>query len=231
MLSAETNIYEYEQLLMGQRTRFEVSFKGTPEENRAEVGNVWRYAVEHLLRWSPEVALRNLDSDTVKALYLDKTLEVDGIGYDLKKSYIKDYRFILQYAFPESIKYDLRAETIAEYEHVAGLGKWKNDYNEYKYAKRFFSGNNGILRAGILMRHVCNLYLGDMSKKDKYIFFANYSSACKWLDEKCLKTPLTSIYSSPLEYFHDSLPLSEKSEILYNACRLKYPGKNDKRIR
>lgn len=232
MLSAKTNIFEYEELLMGQRTRFEASFKGSPSENRKEVGHIWRYAIEELLGWTPEEALKNLDSDMVEALMLHLTFA--GLDYEPKKTYISDYRFILQYAFPESIKYDFVAETISEYEHVAKLGIWQNDDSKYKYAKNFFSDNNGTSRANILLRHVVNLYLGDLSLKEKYIFFAeDYGKAERWIKKKCLGAPLiTEMYSSPLEYFHRALPQSERSELLYNTCKLKYPQiKPEKRKR
>ncbi|MBP3784572.1 MAG: hypothetical protein J6I68_15105 [Butyrivibrio sp.] len=221
MLSASTNIFEYEELLMGQRTRFEASFKGTPAENKKEVGHIWRYAIEELLGWTAEEALKNLDSNIVKALMLNTTFA--GLGYEPKKTYISDYRFILQYAFPESIKYDFVAETIAEYEHVAGLGMWQNDPEKYKYAKNFFSDENGISRGNILLRHIVNLYLGDMSLKEKYMFFSQDSAkAKKWIRNHYLDAPLKT-YSSPLDYFHNALPPGERSDLLYNACQFRFP--------
>ena len=230
MLNARTNIFEYEELLMGQRTRFEASFKGSPTENKKEVGHIWRYAIEELLGWTPEEALKNLDNDMVEALMLHKTFA--GLDYEPKKTYVSDYRFILQYAFPESIKYDFVQETLSEYEHVAKLGMWKNDTEDYKYPKNFFGDNNGAARANILLRHVVNTYLGDMSLKEKYVFFADFIGARNWIKKYFLDTPVTTeMYMSPLEYFHRSLPQTERSELLYNACKLRYSQERPRRKR
>ncbi len=219
MLDERTNIYEYEQLLMGQRNDFQISFKGNAVENRVEVGNIWRYAITKLLGWTPQEALKYLTNEIVDALLLNKTFV--GLNYDREHTFIADYRFILQYAFPKEIKYDMYAEAIAEYERVAKLGIWKNDKSNYKFPKSFFTDENGPERAKILFRYAVNIYLGDTNPDDRYKFFANKSRATRWINAKKLSKPLKVMYESPLEFYHDAIPFREKDEFLYRALLLK----------
>ena len=213
MVTEAINIFEYEQLLMGQRLNFQLSFKGNDTENKKEVGNIWRYAITHLLGWTPEEALKNLNNETVDRLLLNKTF--CGLNFDREHSYIADYRFILQYAFPDKIKYDGYAETIAEYEKFAKIGKWSHDPANYKQPKRFFSDGDGIQRANWCLRYVTNLYMGDMTNEEKYRFFADTENAIEWIKGKNLLRAMDYLYEEPLPYFHAAN--SERDPFMYYA--------------
>ncbi len=219
MLDERTNIYEYEQILMGQRDSFQVSFKGTLAENQVEVGNIWRYAITKLLGWTPEQALKNLNNEIVDSLMLNKTFV--GLGFDREHSFISDYRFILQHAFPDEIRYDMYTETIAEYERIAKLGIWKNDKNNYKFPKSFFVDENGADRAKILFRYALDTYMGDYTIEEKYKFFADRIKATKWINSRKLGKPYRVMYSTPLDFLHDALPFKDKDMFLYNSLKLK----------
>lgn len=214
MISENLNIFEYEEVLMGKRQKFECSFVGTEREKYIEIGNIWRYAITHLLKWTPEEALVYLTDDIVKELHLDKTLK--AIGYEKNgRKCIVDYSFILQHAFPDKIKFDIRKEAIAEYEKIAKIGKWANDNEPFKYPKKFFLDCDGIIRANCLLLYVTSLYLSDMTISEQYEFFSDTSKAKRWLKKKCLDSPIKLIYKNPLEYFHDSLPYNQKDEYIY----------------
>lgn len=216
MLSEQVNIFEYEEVLMGKRKNFLCSFKGTERENCIEVGNIWRYAVTRILRWSPEEALRYLTTDIVETLCLDKTFS--GINFLPGNKYFPDYGFILQYAFPNQIKYDFKKETLTEYQHVAKLGVWTHDTGKYRYPKKFFVGVEGIQRAEFLLQYVVSMYLSHMTLTEQYDFFADTQKALKWLAKKKLDVPVKLMYNeSPLEYFHYSLEYKEKNVLYYWA--------------
>ena len=217
MVPESINIFEYEQLLMGQRLNFQLSFKGGESDNKKEVGNVWRYAITELLGWTPEEALKNLNNEIVDRLLLNKTF--CGLNFDREHSYISDYRFILQYAFPEKIRYDSYVETIAEYEKFAKLGKWAHDPSNAKQPKRFFSDGDGNQRASWCLRYVTDLYMGDMTIEEKYKFFADEEKAMEWLKGKALYRAMDYLYGTPLPYFHAAS--LEKDPFLYNAYLVK----------
>lgn len=218
MLTERLNIFEYEEILMGQKKNFVCSFKGGFKENCIEVGNIWRYAVTRLLKWTPEEAVAYMTDEIVDTLCLDKTFV--GIGFERSSRYISDYRFILQYAFPDKVHFDLRKQAIAEYERVAKLGTWANDETTYKFPKKFFLDTDGISRSAYLLTHVVSLYLGDLSLEEKYDFFSDQKKAAKWLSGKKLDMPLKLIFKTPLEYFHYSLPFDEKDNLLFYTGKI-----------
>ena len=221
MISEQVNIYEYEQILLGKRDRFEVSMQGSVENNRVEAGNIWRYAIEHLLHWSPKIAADYMTTEIVNMLCLDKTFS--AIGFKKTNNFVPDYKFIIQYAFPDSneCKLDIKYQAMEEYKHVAKLGKWAADCIPYKYPKKFFCGENGIERAKYLLRYVVNQYLeGTMSHAEMYAFFANRRKSKRWLVSKCLESPVTIMYETPLDYFHFSMPRKSQDDFLYNVHRI-----------
>lgn len=212
MLQERTNIFEYQEILMGLRTRFNVSFQGTEEENLVEFGNIWRYAISHLLRWTPAEAEKYLDENIVKLICLDKTLYVLG---DKERACFGDYKFALRYAFPDEIKYEFREETIDDYLKVAKLGKYENDKSVAKYPKKFFSNIEGMNRANILLNYLRNTYLSDMSTEQLYSFFADSTKARSWLKKKSLEDPIIKIYMSPLDYLHRAISNKERNNLFY----------------
>lgn len=218
MLDEYLNIFEYEEVLTGHKKDFLCSFKGNFKENCVEVGNIWRYAILHILKWSAKDAEKYLTDELVDKLYLYKTFV--GINFDRGHSYIQDYRFVLQYAFPDEIIYDKKAQAISEYEHVAKIGKWQGNKDIYKFPKRFFLDADGIERSKILLRYVISLYLSTLSTADLYKFFNDKTMATRWLQRKKLTVPLKLIFATPLEYLHDSLPYYKKDNIIYYNYRI-----------
>lgn len=223
MLSENLNIFEYEEVLMGKKKDFLCSFKGNLSENQIEIGNIWRYAITHILKWNARQAEKYLTDEIVERLMLHKTFS--GINFDKAHSYIQDYRFVLQFAFPGEVIFDKRKQAIAEYEHVAKLGKYKSDKGIYKYPKKFFLNTDGIERAQFLLMYVINLYLSDMTVPELYAFFNDKSAALRWLRKRKLDVPVRLIFVTPLEYLHYSLPSNKRNEVLYynyrigNLCR------------
>ena len=220
MVTESENIYEYEELLLGKRDRFEISLQAPLlRDRRIEAGNIWRYAVTHLLKWTPEQAAVYMTESLARMLYLDKTYEKTGFKKTIDGT--PDFRVLLSYAFPKRIRIDEKAEAIEEYKHKAKLEKWGNECVPYEYPKGFFIGKEGIQRATWLLEYVINLYLRDnMTNKDLYAFFAPKKKAKKWLASKDLDYPLKIIYKNALDYYHYSLAFEYRDDFLYNFHRI-----------
>ncbi len=216
-------IYEYEEILLGNKKDFDVTFLGVgqvvTERDFKIAGVIWRYAITHLLKWDAKTAEKYMTTEIVEKLKLNKVLT--KIGYKKKKMYAGNYQFILQYAFPDEIKFDKRARAIAAYQRKVHLGKWVGDKTEYRYPKKFFTGEDGIENSNIVLRYVINQYMGDMSTQELYDFFADERAAKEWLINKELGEPITIVYESPLEYLHYALPLSRQNKIEYFNHRIR----------
>ncbi len=240
-ITESTVIYEYEEILLGKKSSF-LSCLGDDEKNgsmsvvpmkeiKRRIGYVWRYAIENLLGWTPQQALVYITDDIVKQLCLDKTLK--KIGFNFKKEYAGHYEFVLQYAFPNEIRFDVREQAISEWErwrHGDRSGHWKNKKQKYKYPKNFFSDIYGIDRANYLMKHVVGMYLSDKSLKDQYLFFADKKDSRKFLSKHNLAKPIGIVYNTPLDYFHNALSPFERDNFLYYSLKLRdeYDKANEK---
>lgn len=214
------NVYEYEQILLGKEKKYIFSFKGTYEENLIEAGNIWRYAITHLLKWTPAQAETHLTGEIVHKLKLDSVYK--KIPIDPTKAFWSDYRFILQYAFPGEVVYSLRGETLTEYFKVCKMGRFVNDKSveNTRLPKMFFMDENGEKRARILLGYCINTYLSDMTCEELYSFFADKKEISKWLKQKNLFVPMQLIYGNPLDYLHETLPYIKKDDFLYYSNKL-----------
>lgn len=206
-------LYEYEDLLMGKRATFDIAFTESVEGNRKAAGIIWRYAIENLLGWTPEQALIYLNQDLVKTLKLDKTYKKIGYEYSTKKFF--DFRYILQYAFPESIRYDLEEDARSEYERVSKMGQWEDDEEPYKFHKNYFAGPEGAVRASVVLNYAISIDLSHLGTYGLYRFFGNKKNATEWLKKREIEVNVKSLYKTPLEYFHHSLPEDETNNIYY----------------
>ena len=216
MVDERVNIFEYENVLMG-KAKFMVSFKDPDNKlgNMIEAGNIWRYAITNLLHWTPQEALLYLNDQIIRALKLNKTYE--ALGIDSKCTNIPDYRCILQYAFPDEIKYDIKTEAIEGYERIIKAGKWANNTEKSKYPKGFFDGKDGITRSAAILNYAINNFLSYMTTEELYEFFAKKAQAKSWLTEKKMNVALKFTYESPLDYLHYSLPFNKKDNLYYYA--------------
>lgn len=221
MVEERLNIYEYEEVLLGQKESFTLSISGSESvtDRFIEIGNIWRYAITHLLKWTPKQAEVYMNADIVQFLKLDKTLI--KVDIDLTKVYYPDYKFILCYAFPKQIRYDEKVDAIEEYKRAARLGKYAGDEVPYRYPNKFFIDSLGIRRAGYILNYVIDLYMkGAYSPYERYKFFADTTKARRWLHQKKLKQPIEIIYETPLDFYHFSLPFVERDDFLYYAYTL-----------
>lgn len=216
LIAEELSVFEYQEILMGRKRDFTSTFRGTLRDSYIEAGYIWHYAITQILNWNAAQALQYLTSEIVKRLELDKVFPY--IDFD-SRGYVCKYRIILQYAFPGEIIYDEQEQAIDEWEHVCHRGQYIND-DGYHYPKKFFLDHDGLERAKILLRHVVGLYMSDESLLSQYEFFAS-SKARQWLKDMHLQYPLTLTYDSPLEYFHASLPDSQKNDFMYYNCLIK----------
>jgi len=206
-------LYEYEDLLMGKRKSFEIAFTDSVEWNKKAAGIIWRYAIETLLGWTPEQALIYLNQELVKSLKLDKTLVKIGYEYSAKKFF--DYRYVLQYAFPESVSYTVAEDARAEYERVAKLGQWSDDKEDYKFHKNYFAGSEGAVRASEVLNYAISIDLNHLDDYGLYEFFGNKKDATEWLKKRNIEINIKSLFKTPLEYYHYSLPVSEANNVYY----------------
>lgn len=195
-------IFEYEELISGKIDKLSVSLQKNylQQTLNKHLGYIWYYALHDLRGWSAEDAKNNLTYSIIDEMKLKDTLNY--IGYDLTKVYRSNFDFILQYAYPDEIKYSLINETILEYQKTVELKR---------YPKHFFNYYDGEFRAKILLKYVISVYLKDKTIDELADFFYSKKSV-KWLQNHYLYKPMKLYYYDPFEYLFWILPDNAKEK-------------------
>lgn len=214
-------IFEYENILMGKQKNFNCSFSGSVEKKRMAVGEIWRYAVLHILHWTPEMALKNMSVSLMNELLLDRTLSQIDSPFVRKKPI--DFRYIFNIAFPKNIHFDVFNETLDSYTHVLHIEKYSHvkDDLPYHFPRNFFTDEQGAQRASICLNYAVNRFIGDLTYIERYELFADKSKAGKFLSRAMLSSVSRIMYDCPLDYYHYSLPEDERDYLLYYNLKLK----------
>lgn len=249
IIDASLNIYEYEQILLGKETRFKLSFGTTkvkkslspdvigpedPDEYKDDavthtvmteaakdrtLGIIWRYALTKMLGWDANTARTQLTDSVAQLLRLDMTLEKNNITNS--SAYQTSFAKILAAAYPNELKQSEQSYALDVYKHKARLEKYKNEKSDYNYPKKYFTGAIGQKRAGWMLMYAIGLYCeAEMTDEELYKFFGNKSRASRWLRRRCLDKVQMTVYPTPLDYFHYSLPPARRNEVLYQALRI-----------
>lgn len=219
-MSAESlALFEYGEILMGKKSGFDVTFRGSLEDKRRTAGVIWRYAIEKILGWSPEQAAIYMNDELIKTLRLDTTFGY--MDYGTNDNIYFDIRFVLQYAFPEKIKYSLEDDAKNEYERIMKLGKWENDTEKHQFHKNYFKGPDGERRAAVVLNCAINSFLPDVTNLELYEFFADRGSANVWLKKNEIESGKKNLYNTPLEYLHYALPPERSNSVYFLNAWLK----------
>lgn len=214
-LSKETVIYEYEEILMGKKNAFSLSFLGNDDENTQSLITIWRYAISHLLHWSVEDALTFMNMDIAQKLCLNKTF----IYFKNVNPKNVDFQVLLRQIYPKKAMTSLIEETIDEYEHVLHRGRWEYEKEPYKFPKKFFLDDKGVERSAIILNYAISYSLGTATKQELYELFSNKKEANAWLMEQRLEKVSKQLYDSHLDYFHFSISENMKCDFLYYSAK------------
>lgn len=209
-------VHEYQEVLAGQKKNMTFVFKqGADAENKSKVGEIWRYAIDEILKWDPETAVDFLNNKIVEALKLNKTYHAVGLLY--RKNEQIDFKEILQYAYPGRIKYDSNASMIERYEKMLKAAKNGKKSN---FPKDYFKNSDGINKAIYLIRYASDAYLGAMQPDEKVRFFADADKSKAFINERLLTVP-AKLFKTPLDYYHESIKQNSEKEMIYENEILK----------
>lgn len=212
MVTPDLIIYEYEQVLLGNP--YKTIFQGTLLSEKRKVGGVIiRYAIEHLLHWDPNYALTELNKDVEDSLGLRDVYRTMKI--DCSENNYFNRKEVLQYAFPEKIKYSLQEEAINEYKRKMKIDEYQFDTSAAKFHKNFFKGYEGSERASAILNYAIRNFLGNINTYDLYHFFGNRKCAVKWMEENGIEVDSFPGYDTPLDLLHYSLRGDDVSDLMY----------------
>lgn len=200
---------EYEDVLIGNQKSIPAGYFIFDRKGNERVAiSIMRYAVETLLGWDVQTAIKLFNINYIHLLKLEQMVNYIVFPSDVSKD---DMDYVLYLMYPRYVDYDVQKYTIRVYDKVMA--------NEARYPKDYMYGYLGILRAKICLQYAINKTKLFKSADELYQFFAS-RDCIKYLKENKLYQLYSSFYVTPLEYAHDSMPLSVKSEFLFHNYML-----------
>lgn len=174
------------------------------------------YVIRHVLHWTPQEAVVNLNHDIVETLLLDKVIKCVDDELKLDKN---DYRWLLSKIYPKEVHYNFAEET---------LGYWKKalEYTirrtKTSYPSGFFAyEKRGKDRAITIMDYLLSEYFQDATLPEIYRFFGDADNRDR-LNEFVSKYKLKLILDSGL--------YKEYIDLVNDTLRNKFENAGDKKM-
>lgn len=226
MISKELLYYEYEQILIGNKTGFSpYYFKYGDNLSANYVYEIMKFAFEVYLKQSPEDIRDHFNKEISELMKLEPLMKYIDFPEELDKG--SDYFYIAALLYPQQIKFNEKELILRTFNRVLN-GSLK------KFPKEYFAGTRGSMRAGICLQYMLNQHYTFENTQALYKFFAG-PNGLKALKEYRLNSICNEMFDTPIDYLHDSLPTAQKDEwwyhyykfIEYDKKMLKKEAKDD----
>ncbi|MDO4647443.1 MAG: hypothetical protein Q4B26_02245 [Eubacteriales bacterium] len=209
-------IFFYENAVLNKSSVKIINFSDDSKKEYAI--HVIRYAIGSLLNWTPEEAYEHITYDLIKMLRLNELITDKYIYIPRDVDLTQDPEYLVYLAFSnEGISFDWKRQTMRVYTRIM-----KQEIENLP--KKFFRGDTGEAKACFLLRYVISQEFPEASSEKLYEFFGTHSKAQKFLKEHHLEGVLdtsNTLYITPLNYLHATLPADRRSEFLYHFWEMK----------
>ena len=200
-------MFEYELILLGKKNSFAPYFFNYNAEYNEKIAlEVFRYAIEDFLGWSPEEAKTYLNMEILKIMKLDTIVRF--IRFPAELNMEKDLFYIAHLLYPKQINFNGRELVLRTYKEVL-------DGILYKFPKEYLSGSMGVKRACICFQYMVSQFLPFNNVEEMYKFFST-TNGVKALKKYRLYAICTDIFDYPIDFLHESLSSSQKNEFFYH---------------
>ena len=213
-MNAQEVIYEYEQSLIGKKKSIDSEiFCFNEYGNEKLVLEIFRYAFEKIMHWSPAEAYHRVDRKTMDLLKLRHLVKY--IRFPGEFDPATDYFFIISKLYPDKIKIDSKERTLILYQQLLS-GKMK------KFPKRFLEGREGEMRALFCLKYAIQNFGTFESIEDLYRAFST-SEGSAFLKKVKLYQACTTLFDFPIDFLHNSFPISERlgNEFIYSMYKFR----------
>lgn len=203
---------EYDEIMIGKRENFSGRFFS--KENTKSMENavrILRYSFSKYLRWPPEVLSKRIDRALLEKLHLYQLMKF--IQFPVEYDREKDLFYLVTLAYD---KYGLkdRDKTIHTYEKVL-------DGSSCKYPKDYFTGSDGVARAGICLQYMINHFIIFRSINELYGIFAT-DEGYSYLQKYKLINVCKEVFDTPVDFLHFALPPQQKNQLYFHYYKFKY---------
>lgn len=213
-------IARYENMMLGKQ---KLMLSGTDQEKEKAALDIFRYVIEDLLGWTPEVAKDCLNKEIAHKMHLDTLIKhYIHCPKDIQKD--SDYDYFVAMAFPHEVVYDEREGLVTMYKRII-------HGEQQRFPQHYFNGDHGRYKSSLLLMYVIDNKLPVNEKRisNLYALFADSKEINKKFKEWRLDDSPSSAFTSPLEYLHYSLPLDLSNDFLYSYYSFSNVYTNDEK--
>lgn len=162
-----------------------------------------KYALEYILEWSHDMAIKKFDAYMIQKLKLNRLLEYIDFPLDVEYG---DPEYILSLLYPKNIH--LSQTYLVEKMYRSTLKK------NTQFPREYFSGDIGMRRYCICLRYLIRNYHVFYSVEEIYSFFCS-TEGNKFLASFRLKSPASQLGIDVLRAVYESTSDEPDSELYY----------------
>lgn len=189
-------VERYKRILSGEQKRFSPYEFEDAQYRKQKVQLVVRYAIEHVKRWTPEQARRELSIQDIKQLKLHLVREYIEPPIEAKS---EDVYYFVEFAYPYLPRLPEEQRVLWVYQEVlAGIRR--------HFPPLYFQSIKGEERAKICVDYMCHhlLKLPDLYELPK--IFGKTERAYSLLKKYRLKILVDTLYFSPFDMVTEMYP-------------------------
>lgn len=203
-------IYEYENILLGKKRGFgSTYFDLSEEQNELTALLVFHHAIDRYLKWTPEQVKECLNWEIICRMKLASLMK--HIRFPAESDREKDLYILFDKLYPRYRKPTLKEPTLSVYKKIL-------DGERSKFPKGYFDGVEGMCRTFICFQYMLSLMKPFDSVASMYKFFASNKGTAA-LKKYKLNVVNNTIYETPVDYLHSSLPVEHRNNYLYHMYK------------
>lgn len=217
-------LYEYETILLGKKGSVDSDLLSySPVQNEALALEVFRYAIEKIMHWSPMDAYYHLNNETIKLLKLASFAK--QINFPPEFNPKTDYFYIVSRLYPDKIKINIKERALIMYQNLLE-GKIK------KFPKRFTEGRDGEMRSLFCLKYAIKNYGTFTDIEDLYRAFSEQDGV-NFLKQVKLFQACSTIFEFPIDFLHAAFSEEEQveNEFIYTMYRFRAYENELRRLR
>ena len=222
----DTTLIEYDDTLINRLDEIRTdNFYGKNQTyaNQTKAISVIKYAIEEILKWDEDTAIKKFDSYILKQMKLEKI--ADYIDYPDEVSQ-RDTRYILSLLYPKKINLDHEQLVSEVFQRVLR-------HEDKQFPRDYFSGGIGFNRFCYCIKYIIEKNLAFEEIPEIYDFFSSIKGKNTLLEYR-LRTPAYQYAIDLYEVIYTITREYEDSELWYSLyCfnrELKKNGKGSEKV-
>ena len=222
MLSCDTEIYNFQNYLLGETKKFQFKPSNISEEEKKKLTlKIVKWVIEDMLGWTPKEASEHFGEKEVKTYKLTSLLDNFFSGEGMGK---RNYLYMLSLIYPESIEYDASKGIIEIWDNIL-------ENRTQRFPTNHFIGEQGRERAFTLLDEFNKRYVPAADFQELYKKYGESNEINNLLRTAKLYTSLSRFCNYPIQLLHQMLQEKypgEENEYLYAVYLYKNVAKNAK---